>query len=172
MEIAPVIRLAAVVAAMIALPALAGDCHPPAAVAKIVTQSAVTYQYAAEPARVLFLVGAPYRAAVIAAKHDEDREAIEEAKLLRKFREFLQSEQSQARSAVVKSAVITEKCAKCHSAQNAAAGIVLDGSKSLSAEEKASVMRSILSGEMPKDLKPLTDAERGQVANSLFLTEW
>jgi uncharacterized membrane protein len=171
MEIAPVIRLAAVVAAMIALPALAGDCHPSAAVAKIVTQSQVIYQHA-EPAGVLFLVGAPYRAAVIASKHEESREAIEEAKLLRKFRAFLQSEQEPARSAVVKSAVIAEKCAKCHSAQNAAAGIVLDGSKSLSAEEKASVMRSILSGEMPKDLTPLTDEERGQVANFLFLTEW
>ena len=164
------IRFVAVVAALIALPALAGDCHPSAAVAKIVTQSQVIYQHA-EPARVLFLVGAPYRAAVIASKHEESREAIEEAKLLRKFRAFLQSEQEPARSAA-KSAVIAEKCAKCHSAQNAAAGIVLDGSKSLSAEEKASVMRSILSGEMPKDLTPLTDEERGQVANFLFLTEW
>lgn len=170
MEIAPVIRLAAVVAALIALPALAGDCYQPAAVAKIVTQSQVIYQHA-EPARVLFLVGAPYRAAVIASKHEESREAIEEAKLLRKFREFLQSEKEPAQF-VVKSAVISEKCAKCHSAQNAAAGIVLDGSKSLSAEEKASVMRSILSGEMPKDLTPLTDEERGQVAKFLFLTEW
>jgi uncharacterized membrane protein len=169
-EVSPVIRFVAVVAALIALPALAGDCHPSAAVAKIVTQSQVIYQHA-EPARVLFLVGAPYRAAVIASKHEESREAIEEAKLLRKFRAFLQSEQEPARSAA-KSAVIAEKCAKCHSAQNAAAGIVLDGSKSLSAEEKASVMRSILSGEMPKDLTPLTDEERGQVANFLFLTEW
>lgn len=165
------IRFAFLIVALIASPAIATECFQPSVAAKIVTQSAVTYQYAAEPARVLFLIGAPYRAAVIASKHDEDREAIEEAKLLRRFREFLQSEQETGRS-TAKSSVMVEKCAKCHSEKNAAGGIVLDGSKSLSAEEKASVMRSILSGEMPKDLKPLDDKERVELANFLFLMEW
>ena len=170
MESAAVIRFIAIVAVLIASPILAADCHQPAAVAKIVTQSAVTYQYA-EPARVLFLVGAPYRAAVIAAKHDEEREAIEEAKLLRKFRAFLQSEQ-EAEKAVVDSSILAAKCAKCHSEKNAAGGLILDGSKSLSAEQKAAVMKSVLSGSMPKDLKPLDDKERVELANYLFLMEW
>lgn len=165
------IRFIALVVVLIASPVLAADCHQPAAVAKIVTQSAVTYQYAAEPARVLFLVGAPYRAAVIASKHDEEREAIEEAKLLRKFRAFLQSEQ-QAEKSIVESSILAAKCAKCHSEKNAAGGLILDGSKSLSAEQKAAVMKSVLSGSMPKDLKPLGDKERVELANYLFLMEW
>ncbi len=165
------IRFVTLLAVLLAAaPATATDCYQVQQV-----QRSVEYAVVQKSApQVLYLVGAPYRAQVLveSARMGQSSDH-EDAELLKKFRLFLEAEKSiaESRSAPVNS-VLVQKCAKCHSAQNSAGGIVLDGSSPLTAEQKSKVMRSILSGEMPKDLEPLTDQERGEVAKLLFLGDW
>jgi mono/diheme cytochrome c family protein len=63
--------------------------------------------------------------------------------------------------------VLTARCVECHGANSS-----FDLSGPLDADMKASVMSSVLSGQMPKNREPLTAQELGELVNSLFLRRW
>lgn len=178
MESPAVIQLGKIVAIILA--AIAGaavanatDCHP----AQFVQKSAVI-QYAAPivtpayQAQTLYLVGAPYRAHVLASKAEATAEAAADARLLRRFQAFLQAEATMKAEAKATGGILSDRCVKCHAADSPGGGIVLDGSEPLTAEQKNAVMGSVLSGRMPKDLKPLDAQERDELAKLLFLGDW
>lgn len=139
--------------------------HQPAAA--VVQYAAPIYQ-----AQTLYLVGAPYRAQSLASHAEAAASDAADARLLRRFQAFLQAEATLAEEFKVTGGVLANRCAKCHTAESPGGGIVLDGTEALTAEQKNAVMRSVLSGEMPKDLEPLAAEERDELAKLLFLGDW
>lgn len=177
MESPAVMRFSSIVA--LALAAIAGevatgtDCHP----IQFVQKSAVI-QYAAPivtpvyQAQTLYLVGAPYRAQSLASHAEAAAADAADARLLRRFKAFLQAEAAMTEQAKSTGGILSDRCAKCHTADSPGGGIVLDGSEPLTAEQKNAVMGSVLSGRMPKDLTPLDAQERDELAKLLFLGDW
>jgi len=137
-------------------------------------QPAAAVQYAAPAyqAQTLYLVGAPYRAQALASHAEAAASDAADARLLRRFQAFLQAEATLAEQFQATGGVLANRCVKCHTAESPGGGIVLDGSEPLTAEQKNAVMRSVLSGEMPKDLEPLAAGERDELAKLLFLGDW
>lgn len=141
---------------------------------QLVYQRAAAVQYAAPiyQAQTLYLVGAPYRAQALASHAEASASDAADARLLRRFQAFLQAEATLAEEFKVTGGVLATRCAKCHTAESPGGGIVLDGTEALTPEQKNAVMRSVLSGEMPKDLEPLAAGERDELAKLLFLGDW
>ena len=141
---------------------------------QLVYQRAAAVEYAAPiyQAQTLYLVGAPYRAQSLASHAEAAASDAADARLLRRFQAFLQAEATLAEEFKVTGGVLANRCAKCHTAESPGGGIVLDGTEALTAEQKNAVMRSVLSGEMPKDLEPLAAEERDELAKLLFLGDW
>lgn len=137
-------------------------------------QPAAAVQYAAPiyQSQTLYLVGAPYRAQSLASHAESAASDAADARLLRRFQAFLQAEATLAEEFKITGGVLANRCVKCHTADSPGGGIVLDGTEQLTPEQKNAVMRSVLSGEMPKDLEPLAAEERDELAKLLFLGDW
>jgi mono/diheme cytochrome c family protein len=161
-------------AVVVASDAPAFDCNPVQFVQKsaVVQYSAVQYAAPIYQAQTLYLVGAPYRAQSLASHAEAAASDAADARLLRRFQAFLQAEATLAEEFKVTGGVLANRCAKCHTAESPGGGIVLDGTEALTADQKNAVMRSVLSGEMPKDLEPLAAGERDELAKLLFLGDW
>lgn len=148
----------------------------------VVASPVVDYSFAhsfVQPAQVFYFVGQPLRADAV-LQHERERDPdYQQFAEFKRFLEFQRAvaETPQANAKAEATAkpnyqILRAKCAECHNAANSAGGFDLSGDGPLDADQKSAVMRSVLSGEMPKNRQPLTAQELGELVNSLFLNRW
>ena len=146
-----------------------------ASVCRVCVQKQVVAQQVYVPSQVYYFVGAPVRVAQIqldAGEQVQKDQEYQEFLEFKKWKQQLQSADVQEQNAEPPNAVQVH-CGKCHGTQTPKSGYYLDGSPGISAETVTSAIRSIVSGEMPKDRKdnPLTNAEKGELLDVLLSLE-
>ncbi len=133
---------------MLATPTLADHCRIVQKNVVIQSTGAVIVPYAVPVATPVAVVS-PYAYQHSGAQVYGQQAKTADAQLFEEFLRWKQERETQVKPAVVPQTLLQQNCVKCHS-DNADAKGHFDMSKELTADQKLSAIRAVMTGKMPK----------------------